>query len=45
MSLHRLASVTIGVPNVDEVALYYRDFGLHPERDHLLFGPATAANS
>ncbi|TSE00689.1 dioxygenase [Skermania sp. ID1734] len=30
MSLHRLASVTIGVPNVDETASYYRDFGLAP---------------
>ena len=28
MTLHRLASVTIGVPNVDETARYYTDFGL-----------------
>lgn len=28
MSLHRLISVTIGVPNVAETARYYRDFGL-----------------
>ena len=30
MSLHRLASVTIGVPNVAETAHYYKDFGLVP---------------
>ncbi|MBV8786112.1 MAG: VOC family protein [Mycobacterium sp.] len=28
MSLHGLAKVTIGVPNVDETISYYRDFGL-----------------
>ncbi|MFW0795925.1 VOC family protein [Gordonia sp. CPCC 205515] len=28
MSLHRLASVTIGVPNVDETRDYYAEFGL-----------------
>ena len=28
MSLHGLLSVTIGVPNVDETAAYYTDFGL-----------------
>ena len=31
MSLHGLMSVTIGVPNVDETAVYYTDFGLAPE--------------
>jgi catechol 2,3-dioxygenase-like lactoylglutathione lyase family enzyme len=30
MSLHGLLSVTIGVPNVDETAAYYTDFGLTP---------------
>ena len=30
MSLHGLLSVTIGVPNVDETAAYYADFGLSP---------------
>ena len=30
MSLHGLLSVTIGVPNVDETAAYYADFGLTP---------------
>ena len=30
MSLHRLASVTIGVPNVGETAAYYEEFGLTP---------------
>jgi catechol 2,3-dioxygenase-like lactoylglutathione lyase family enzyme len=28
MSLHRLTSITIGVPDVEETAAYYRDFGL-----------------
>jgi hypothetical protein len=30
MGLHGLRSVTIGVPNVDETAEYYTDFGLTP---------------
>ncbi|WAL67775.1 VOC family protein [Amycolatopsis cynarae] len=30
MSLHRLASVVIGVPNVAETAHYYEEFGLSP---------------
>ena len=34
MTLHRLASVTIGVPNVDETARYYTDFGLTPVGGH-----------
>ncbi len=33
MSLHGLLSVTMGVPNVDETAAYYADFGLAPEED------------
>ena len=33
MSLHGLLSVTIGVPNVDETAAYYTDFGLTPGED------------
>lgn len=33
MSLHRLTSVTIGVPNVDETRAYYAEFGLSPEED------------
>src|SRR3984885_1331820 len=33
MSLHGLLSVTMGVPNVDETAAYYADFGLTPEED------------
>ena len=28
MALHRLASITIGVPNVEETARYYAEFGL-----------------
>ena len=31
MSLHGLLSVTIGVPNVEETAAYYAEFGLAPE--------------
>ena len=33
MSLHGLLSVTIGVPNVEETAAYYADFGLAPQDD------------
>jgi catechol 2,3-dioxygenase-like lactoylglutathione lyase family enzyme len=31
MALHRLSSVTIGVPNVPETAAYYCEFGLTPD--------------
>jgi catechol 2,3-dioxygenase-like lactoylglutathione lyase family enzyme len=31
MSLHGLLSVTIGVPNVEETAAYYAEFGLNPQ--------------
>ncbi|HEX5299313.1 MAG TPA: VOC family protein, partial [Streptosporangiaceae bacterium] len=30
MTLHRLTSITMGVPNVAETAAYYTDFGLEP---------------
>ena len=33
MSLHRLNSVTIGVPEVDQTRSYYEDFGLTPGQD------------
>ena len=33
MSLHGLLSVTIGVPNVEETAAYYTEFGLVPQAD------------
>lgn len=33
MALHRLAAVTIAVPNVAETSAYYRDFGLSPDSD------------
>ena len=33
MGLHRLAAVTIAVPNVDETRHYYTDFGLTPDSD------------
>ncbi|OMQ23107.1 VOC family protein [Rhodococcus sp. D-1] len=31
MSLHRLNSITIGVPNVEDAKAYYEEFGLKPE--------------
>ena len=34
MPLHRMGSVTIGVPNVAETARYYEDFGLAPLGDN-----------
>jgi catechol 2,3-dioxygenase-like lactoylglutathione lyase family enzyme len=33
MTLHRLTSVTMGVPNVAETRDYYTDFGLRPDAD------------
>ena len=33
MALHRLTSVTMGVPNAAETAAYYTDFGLEPTGD------------
>uniref|UniRef100_UPI000D6898E6 VOC family protein n=1 Tax=Nocardia aurea TaxID=2144174 RepID=UPI000D6898E6 len=33
MSLHRLSSITMGVPNTAETSAYYVDFGLKPEHD------------
>ncbi|MFG2592327.1 VOC family protein [Streptomyces sp. NPDC048438] len=33
MALHRLSSIVMGVPNGDETASYYTDFGLVPEAD------------
>ena len=33
MPLHRLTSITMGVPNVAETAAYYAEFGLSPEED------------
>lgn len=30
MSLHRLTTITVGVPDVDQTASYYTDFGLTP---------------
>ncbi|GAA2120516.1 VOC family protein [Actinomadura napierensis] len=33
MALHRLSSVTIGVPDVDAAAAYYEEFGLTREED------------
>ncbi|WP_413810802.1 VOC family protein [Streptomyces sp. OE57] len=33
MALHRLTSITMGVPQVAETAAYYADFGLAPEGD------------
>ncbi|MFJ9061810.1 VOC family protein [Streptomyces sp. NPDC102409] len=33
MALHRLTSITMGVPNVAETAAYYTEFGLTPDAD------------
>lgn len=33
MPLHRLTSITMGVPNVEETRAYYAEFGLSPEAD------------
>jgi catechol 2,3-dioxygenase-like lactoylglutathione lyase family enzyme len=33
MALHRLTSITMGVPNVAETAAYYQEFGLTPDAD------------
>ncbi|WP_405699366.1 hypothetical protein OG209_09865 [Streptomyces sp. NBC_01383] len=33
MPLHRLTSITMGVPDVAETAAYYRDFGRSPQAD------------
>src|SRR5260370_36778323 len=33
MALSRLTTVTIGVPNADETAAYYTEFGLTPQHD------------
>ncbi|GII82296.1 dioxygenase [Sphaerisporangium siamense] len=33
MALHRLASLTMGVPDLAPAIAYYRDFGLRPEAD------------
>ncbi|TVY99054.1 dioxygenase [Trebonia kvetii] len=40
MSLHRLTTITIGVPNVADTAQYYAEFGLAPEPTHV---PAAEA--
>jgi catechol 2,3-dioxygenase-like lactoylglutathione lyase family enzyme len=39
MSLHRLTSITLGVPNVAETADYYASFGLIPLGDNRLATP------
>ena len=43
MSLHGLMSVTMGVPNVEETAAYYADFGLTPQAGSW-FSTADAGN-
>ena len=32
MALHRLTHIVMGVPNVEETAAYYAEFGLIPRR-------------
>jgi catechol 2,3-dioxygenase-like lactoylglutathione lyase family enzyme len=34
MALHRLTQIVMGVPNVDQTAAYYAEFGLSPTADH-----------
>ncbi len=36
MPMHRLTSITIGVPNVQETAEYYKDFGLIPAKNEIV---------
>ncbi len=47
MALHRLTTITLGVPNVEETASYYTEFGLTPDPAQLtsIYGEqaATAA--
>lgn len=45
MSLHRLSHVTIGVPNVEETAAYYEEFGLAAARVRGSPPPTAASNS
>src|ERR1700678_594790 len=34
MALHRLTQIVMGVPNVEQTAAYYAEFGLTPGEDH-----------
>ena len=45
MPLHRLTQIALGVPNVEETAAYYTDFGLIPrtEEETSAFGVAVPA--
>ena len=45
MPLHRLTQITMGVPNVEQTADYYADFGLTPrvEEEVSTYGVATPA--
>ncbi len=46
MALHRLTGITLGVPNVEETASYYTEFGLTPDpqqRASIYDQPASAA--
>src|ERR1044072_228958 len=38
MALNRLTRIVMGVPNVTDVAAYYRDFGLTPTSGEHCFG-------
>jgi catechol 2,3-dioxygenase-like lactoylglutathione lyase family enzyme len=40
MPLHRLTSITLGVPNVEQTAAYYAEFGLRPQGDGRRFATA-----
>lgn len=45
MSLHRLTQIVMGVPNVEETAGYYTEFGLAPRMSEevSVWGVATSA--
>ncbi len=47
MSLHRLTQIVMGVPNVEQTAAYYTDFGLspRPEEEVSVFDVASPAPS
>ena len=44
MALHRLTSITMGVPNVEETAAYYREFGLSIGFKMVFSGPLVRSS-
>lgn len=45
MSLHRLTQIVMGVPNVEQTAAYYADFGLTPSDDTTAQQPPEALHT